>query len=635
MIHKLVLFSVCVFCMLSCKKQIEISKENNSQEENHERMEYLNTFSNFLPDYMFDQGAWFGIKLSEHQIGIDTALLLSDSLGYKSKQPLFELEVKQNDQKIIFDIKNQFLPGRLIQESKSTDLTITLQSIYTNHQTALLAYTLSNTSNAPIVIDLNQKVLGATVEHQIIKHKLSNAALEFTFDHNVSTTSITIPANQSITQHIAIRHRFDEDVPFSEFSFEKEALEFKKNEERWYGYLKPYQSLTAKKQLLAAKCIQTLVNNWRSASGLYKHDGVFPSYYYSYFNGFWAWDSWRHAVALSTFEPELAKNQVRAMYDFQDEQGMIADAVWRDPKIYKPNLRNTKPPLSGWAIHTIFKADNDISFVKEMFPKLVKYHQWWYKNRDHNDNKLCEYGSTDGTREAAAWESGMDNAVRFDTAKMIKNNANAWSLDQESIDLNAYLYGEKEYLVALGSVLGKIAFVDSTKNEIKQLKNEILNKFYDEEDGYLYDYNFKSNRKIKVKGPEAWAPLWFKIPTQEQAENVIKIITDTTHFNTHCPFPTLDASHPKFNPQKGYWRGPVWLDQAYIAINGMKNYGFETEAEAMKEKLLNNAEGLLEKNQAVWENYDPRNGKPLNAKHFSWSSSHLLLLLHDEITAAN
>ena len=41
---------------------------------------------------------------------------------------------------------------------------------------------------------------------------------------------------------------------------------------------------------------------------------------------------------------------------------------------------------------------------------------------------MCEYGSTDGTLEAAAWESGMDNAIRFDDAMMLKNDGSedAW-----------------------------------------------------------------------------------------------------------------------------------------------------------------------------------------------------------------
>ena len=45
------------------------------------------------------------------------------------------------------------------------------------------------------------------------------------------------------------------------------------------------------------------------------------------------------------------------------------------------------------------------------------------RKRDHNRNGMCEYGATDGTLEAAAWESGMDNAIRFDGAVMLKTKA--------------------------------------------------------------------------------------------------------------------------------------------------------------------------------------------------------------------
>ena len=55
-------------------------------------------------------------------------------------------------------------------------------------------------------------------------------------------------------------------------------------------------------------------------------------------------------------------------------------------------------------------------------------HQWWYAERDHDHNGICEYGSTDGTLIAAAWESGMDNGVRFDDTRMLKNEMEkAWS----------------------------------------------------------------------------------------------------------------------------------------------------------------------------------------------------------------
>lgn len=74
--------------------------------------------------------------------------------------------------------------------------------------------------------------------------------------------------------------------------------------------------------------------------------------------------------------------------------------------------------------------------------------------RDHNRNGICEFGSTDGTLEAAAWESGMDNAIRFDNTKMLKNADDAWSMDQESVDLNAYLAYECKLLKKFASLIG-------------------------------------------------------------------------------------------------------------------------------------------------------------------------------------
>lgn len=106
------------------------------------------------------------------------------------------------------------------------------------------------------------------------------------------------------------------------------------------------------------------------------------------------------------------------MFDYMDEYGMVADCVYTDKK--ENNWRDTKPPLAAWAVWKVYEQTKDAAFVKEMYPKLVKYHQWWYENRDHDKNRLCEYGSTDGTRIAAAWESGMDNAVRFDEAVLMK-----------------------------------------------------------------------------------------------------------------------------------------------------------------------------------------------------------------------
>ena len=102
---------------------------------------------------------------------------------------------------------------------------------------------------------------------------------------------------------------------------------------------------------------------------------------------------------------------------------MIADVVYLDAA--EDNWRDSKPPLAGWAIEAIYLKTGDREFVREMYPKLTAYHDFWYQDRDHDGDGLCEYGSTDGTLEAARWESGMDNAVRFDQTGMLQNGPQA------------------------------------------------------------------------------------------------------------------------------------------------------------------------------------------------------------------
>lgn len=109
--------------------------------------------------------------------------------------------------------------------------------------------------------------------------------------------------------------------------------------------------------------------------------------------------------------------------------GMIIDCIYTDPT--ENNARNSKPPLVCWAVNKIWEASADKAFLAEMYPQLLAYYKWWYDKRDHDRNGMCEYGATDGTLEAAAWESGMDNAIRFDDTKMLSNGSDdAWSMDR-------------------------------------------------------------------------------------------------------------------------------------------------------------------------------------------------------------
>lgn len=403
------------------------------------------------------------------------------------------------------------------------------------------------------------------------------------------------------------------------------------NRARWAAYLKSIATShlaglpDGVAQRVAAKAVVTLIGNWRAARGDLHHDGVVPSYSNPDFNGFWAWDSWKHAAALAWFAPDLAREQIRSMFDYQGADGMLPDCVF----IHRAddNWRDTKPPLATWAVMQVYRATGDRAFLAEMYDKLVRYHRWWFADRDHDGNGLAEFGSTDGTRIAAAWESGMDNAVRFDGAKMLKNNDHAWSLDQESVDLNAYLYREAAELAQIAGVLGKPQDRQQWQAQADAMKSAIQSRMYDAKLGWFFDAKVGKPDLVRVYGSEGWTPLWAGIATAAQAAAVEKTMMNAHKFATVMPFPTLAADDPHFSPIKGYWRGPVWMDQSLFGVEALQRYGYTKEADAMARRLVLNAKGLAAGQATFRENYDPLTGNGYQSQNFSWSAASYLLLL--------
>ncbi|MBE9467898.1 MAG: glycoside hydrolase [Bacteroidetes bacterium] len=611
-------------------------------------------------------GAWHAYSLphrdSTKYYGGFCGPLIMKMYGQWSSKCIANITLKDGLTKENIDIskaraKMIYYPGKLVQILKLPSFIIKMNLIFVNNKTALINTKITNESNKDRSLilgfkgklllpnayielvdnDINIKIKDKS-EYLVLNTNLKNPEVKISKDKKIyflqEKKSFLLKSQKSkdfaITQSYFFSKEENENIQ-KELISNKENISqtFKDNTKRWNAYIKKSfgtKDCSIKDKKVLVKTIETLISNWRSAAGELKHDGLFPSTAYQGFYGFWSWDSWKHAVALSKFFPELAKNSILSMFDYQDDMGMVADCIYFNSK--ENNLRDTKAPLSAWAVWNVYENTRDTNFVKQIYPKLVKYHNWWYTYRDHNKNNVCEYGSTDGSLIAAKWESGMDNAVRFDSTQIIKNNDYAWSMNQESVDLNSYLYAEKNYLSSMSTLLKNNDFT-KWKDEAQELKKIISTEFWDEETGFFYDRDINTKKLIlKQQGSEGWIPLWAKIASKAQAEKVRQVILDTAKFNSRVPFPTLSADNAKFNPLSGYWRGPVWLDQAYFGIVALENYSYFNEALALKRKILDNAQGI-NANTPIFENYHPLTGKGLNAKHFSWSAAHLYMIIQN------
>ncbi|MCT4629850.1 trehalase family glycosidase [Winogradskyella sp.] len=610
-----------------------------------------------------DQGAWFAYSFSD-STGIDGfsgPFLMTQQNGVWSSTSLANLKLKDNKNSSFLNFsstKTNNFNSHLEEIQKNDKIELKKELVFISGHTALQRFTITNNSIESLTIHpsfgANLFEVFSEVTHndnQVTFNSNKSSAkgvIQF-LNEDISTMSDSLFYNSHLETSFLKPNEsksfvISQSFIFPEYSWEDEqkliasidfdsVLSARKSEKNaqlksLIENRKPQFQDSIYAQVLA-KAQLTLQNNWRIPAGEISHEGLFPSYHYVWFNGFWSWDSWKHSVGLSYYDLPLAKEQIKLMFKFQNEDGFVADCVYRDTTIEAHNYRDTKPPLSAWAVAKIYEKDNDIAFVKYMYPKLKKYHYWWYNKRDHDKDGVCEYGSTDGSLVAAKWESGMDNAIRFDNSKILKNSEGAYSLDQESVDLNAYLYAEKLFLSELAKALQN----EDSKTYLKEaetLKQNIQTQFYDEEDGWFYDTTLDGNTFIKGEGSEGWTTLWANAATKKQAEQVKNRMMNPEKFFTKVPFQTMSADHEKFDPLKGYWRGPNWLDQAYFGIKGLRNYGYIEDADKATIQLLKGANGILEKGKAIRENYHPLTGKGLHAHNFSWSAAHIIMMLQND-----
>ncbi|WP_018349641.1 MGH1-like glycoside hydrolase domain-containing protein [Longispora albida] len=605
----------------------------------------------FNPVSVFsDLGAWHAYALSPGPGGFTGPLYVAEEYPWWLSECFTRIAVTdaETGEAVPLTVEsNEYLPGTLTQVCTGPGVHLTLRLWFSSARSATVTAVLSNPTlearrlrvswhgklfgheHAPALEPTERGVRAVFGDVREPASFLSTSDAQFEVIHNrpVTTTVTGGEYETTLDEEVVLARRSAFPIRWAErytFTAAERArpVDDADPKDRWQGYLdRVLAGVAAGHRRLAVKCLVTLVTNWRSPAGALRRDGVTPSLSCSVFNGFWAWDSWKHAVGVAVFDPALGASIVESMFDHQREDGMVPDAVFYNRAGENWNERNTKPPLAAWAVWEVYQAGGDLAFLRRLYPRLASYHQWWYDHRAAGDG-LCAYGATvdpandtaPAVVQAAAWESGMDNAPRFDAAVP----HDGYVLSQQSVCLNAYLVAEKSYLTLIAREIGVSDVYLPTP-----AAGLIRERMYDPATGWFYDALDGKPLTAPGKGIEGVIPLWAGIATSSQAAGVLAGLQ--AEFATHVPFPTVAAGSPHFTVD-GYWRGPVWLDQAYFALEGLRRSGYASEAALFLDQLLRNADGLLG-DAPIHENYQPLTGARLCSPNFSWSAAALLLLL--------
>jgi len=426
---------------------------------------------------------------------------------------------------------------------------------------------------------------------------------------------------------------------------------------------------------LITACQDVLNKNWignstKPAPALYPHQ--------------WSWDSAFIAMGLAHFNQGRAQLEMRTLFQSQWANGMVPHTVFNPDPVclaqYFPgpdfwNITTSanapthglttgicQPPVHSTACWHIYQHAKDKAsakrFLKHMFPKLVAWHQYLYRDRDPNTEGLVYVRHM--------WESGMDNTPMWDAAldsmeltpEMIPPYTRKDTLHVDPRERpTKFFYDRVVYLIKLfidnaynEEAIGKCCpflMQDVLFNSLLARGNQDLALIAEElgEDPVQYmkwaawtnaainaklwngsfycDYNLVSQSLSPHRTSVGFTPLWSEGVPPERLRILLDLL-EGDEFGTTMPVASTSLLDAQFDPNK-YWRGPSWFNLNYLITEGLARCNSE-DAQSAAQKLRETSIDKV-RHGGAFEYWNPVDGTPCGTAQFSWTAALSIVLL--------
>lgn len=363
----------------------------------------------------------------------------------------------------------------------------------------------------------------------------------------------------------------------------------------------------------------------------------------------WLWDSCFHAIILSHFDIEAAKAELRSACSEPLESGLLPHIIYwsHDTSVtnwgreMRGDIINvawgvagtsaiTQPPIMGLAMWRVYEIDQDTSFLRELYAPLCTHYRHLVAERMLAENGLAFIINPD--------ESGEDNSPRFDHAQNLPPVHTAEeNLDRRidrmrenvtcqfdaqtcmakhfavaDVPFNILLAESLAYMGDIATVLKETDDAIFFKQQSDALNAAITSTLCD--GGVCRSYDHNSEQFVSVNTWALFMPLYGGQLRADEADTLVRTwLLDTDHFWTQYPVPSTSCKDPSFDPDDGFWRGPVWMAPNWFIYHGLKRYGYDDLADELKKKTV----ALIELS-GFREQYNPQTGEGQGATNFTW-----------------
>jgi hypothetical protein len=371
---------------------------------------------------------------------------------------------------------------------------------------------------------------------------------------------------------------------------------------------------------IAATAAATLNANWRE--GIRARDGMRSERY----PWQWYWDSAFHAIVWGRLDPGRARRELESLLANQREDGFIGHTIfWNEPlrglrrATYNVTTRHPtmtasiQPPMLPWA-WSLAVGDAGAE------PRLRRHLDWFSAQRDLEGDGLIWIVTPD--------ESGMDAAPQFDP--IWRHQAHGLPGYVGLVHRNRRLgYDLRRVAAAGGPVVCEVATnvlynLSRLAVGLPSLTPALIARCWDEPRGlFLAAARPQVDRSALATTIAALTPLALPdLPEAIGRRLVGEHLLAADRFWTPVPAPSVAVSDPAFSVrdtgalhQRRYWRGPSWINTAWMCWLGLVRLGEDQAADELAQRL-----GVAVLRSGLREYYDPFTAAGMGARGFSWSA---------------
>lgn len=207
-----------------------------------------------------------------------------------------------------------------------------------------------------------------------------------------------------------------------------------------------------------------------------------------------------------------------------------------------------------------------------------------------------------------------------------QNLATIHTTDILPVDLNAILYDTEMTLAAIYKAKNEPEYAKNLKQLANKRKAIFDKYFWNEASGFYFDYDFVAGKQTDVYSLAAVYPLFFKLATPAQAEKVAKVL-ETKFLQVGGLMTTLNQTNQEWDGTNGF--APL----QYLAIQGLRNYGFNELANKIKQNWVVNNLKVYKATGKMVDKYNVSNlsgGEYPRQDGFGWTNGVLLKLLSEK-----